>query len=212
MEHMKNFDGIGNDFPWNNTRWSNFNNKNETITLDHYDSNIGPNSVLELPDSDGNNPTMDSDTYSNHPGFLGITWSKKKAEAERYNTELNKVQGNYPNSGSCGVLTDSLNRLDSDLAKLEASAGEGGKGARRVNERARKARNAHRSSVFSAQQAACAEAQFQQANQAAMFQQMAPQGQSKSLLSPTNLLIGGVVIAGLIFFIGRAGRKAPATS
>ena len=127
---MKNFGG-----------WSNFNNKSEMMTLDHYDANIGPNSVLELPDADGNNPDMDSDSFLNHPGFLGITWSSKKAEAERYNTELSRVQGNYPNSGSCAVLTDSLNRLDEDLDNLESKKNSGGRGAKRVNKRARKARN-----------------------------------------------------------------------
>ena len=136
MKHSyKNFNAtpseVPNDMPWSNTRWANFNNKNETITLDHYSSNLGPNMVLTLPDSDnmGNNP--DSDEWSNHPGLFGWTWwGRKKKFAERDRVEQSSVDSQYPNTGNCAVLTSSVDRLNSDLDSLYAEQ-ESVRGARK---------------------------------------------------------------------------------
>ena len=214
MKHMSNFQGmpssVPNDMPWSDTVWSNMGG--ETITLDHHDSRLGPNMVLELPDSDAMGSTPDSDNFMNHPGFLGITWSSKKAEAERYDKELNRVRGNFPNTGSCAFLTDSLDRIDWSLDELEANKDKGKKGAKRVNARARKARNAHRGSIASAQEAACAgeQAAFQQ--QAAMnvqaFQQgsLTPAGRAGGM-NMTNLLLGVLVLGGIGYGIYKMGKR-----
>lgn len=222
-----NFDGmpsdVPNDMPWSDTQWSNQAGQlteqeainvstiygtalnasgQESITLDHHDSRIGPDVVLELPDSDKMGKTPDSDQWSNHPGFLGITWSKSKAESERYQKELNKVNGQYPNTGSCAVLTDSLDRIDSSLASLNANKDAGGKGAKRVNARARKARNARRGSIASGAAAACAgeEAawQRQQVELPQLMLQAAPQARQGGM-SATNLILGVLVLGGIGF-------------
>jgi hypothetical protein len=201
MEKYINFDGmpsdVPNDMPWSNTRWSNFSNeKNDTITLSHHDANIGPDSVLTLPDSD----------FSNHPGFLGITWSAKNREKERLADEQRKVNANYPNSGSCGVLTDSLNRLNDSLDGLYAEGDSGKRSARRVRSRQITARETRLGSVQSSQAAACQEASMNQQNQAQLAALIQNQQKSATGVNPTMLLIGGVVIAGVIFAVSRMGR------
>ena len=168
-----------------------------SITLDHHDSRLGPNMVLETADTES----------SNHPGFLGITWSAKKREDQKYQRELNKVNNAYPNTGSCAVMTDSLNRLDSSIDKLESEEGEGGRGARRVRKRALKARNARRGSVAAGQEAACAGEQAE-IDRMAMWQtqMMAPPPSGPAGMSATNLLLGVVVLGGLVYGITRLAR------
>ena len=208
-----NFDGmatdVANDMPWSDTVWSNQAGNitkeeavrvsqvfgtalnasgEETITLDHHMGNR-PNMVL----SDIDNSKMpDSDVWSNHPGFLGITWSKKKAESERESKEQAKVDSSYPNTGNCAVLTSSLDRLDSDL------------------ERAIKTRDIRRGSVKDGMEASCAgeEAAFQRdvASQQQVLQS-AGAGVVNSALSPMNLIIGLVVIGGLGFAVYKLAKR-----
>lgn len=186
---------------YNNTGFIDENANQPSITLDHHDSRLGPDMVLETADTE----------YSNHPGFLGITWSAKKREEARYQTELAKVRNNYPNTGSCAVMTDSLNRLDSSIDKLESEEGEGGRGAKRVRKRALKARNARRGSVASGQEAACAGEQAQLDRQMNMWQtQMAPPSSGPAGMSATNLLLGVVVLGGLVYGITRLARPRTA--
>ena len=141
------FDGISNDFPWNTTQWA-------------------------MPDSDDDNFNADSD-YMNHPGFLGWTWSAKKRERQRRDREMAKVVAAYPNTGDCAVLTDSLDRIDSSIAKHIKEEGQGGRGAKRVRKRGLSTRKERRPSIASAQAAACAEKEQEQAQLAQML--MAPQ-------------------------------------
>tara|TARA_R100001509_G_scaffold119273_2_gene73609 strand:+ start:1517 stop:2227 length:711 start_codon:yes stop_codon:yes gene_type:complete len=182
---------------FNNTGFIDENANQPSITLDHHDSRLGPNMVLETADTE----------YSNHPGFLGITWSSKKREEQRYQKELNKVNNSYPNTGSCAVMTDSLNRLDDSIAQLESEEGEGGRGARRVRARALKARNARRGSVAAGQEAACAGEQAE-IDRMAMWQtqMMAPPTSGPAGISATNLLLGVVVLGGLVYGITRLAR------
>ena len=226
-----NFDGmatdVANDMPWSDTVWSNQAGNitkeeavrvsqvfgtalnasgEETITLDHHMGNR-PNMVL----SDIDNSKMpDSDVWSNHPGFLGITWSKKKAESERESKEQAKVNASYPNTGNCAVLTSSLDRLDSDLERLNADSGSGSKGAKRVNKRAIKTRDIRRGSVKDGMEASCAgeEAAFQRdvASQQQVLQS-AGAGVVDSALSPMNLIIGLVVIGGLGFAVYKLAKR-----
>jgi hypothetical protein len=218
-----NFDGmtseVANDMPWSDTVWSNAKGGDgqypeitparrgeETITLDHH-TNSRPNMVLS---DDDNSKMPDSDVWSNHPGFLGITWSKKKAERQREEGEQAKVNANYPNSGSCAVLTDSLERLQGDIEKLEANKDGGGKGAKRVNARARKTRKIRKSSVSSSQVASCEgeEAAFQR--EAQTTQQLVLQGgttSSSAPISPLNIGLGVLVLGGIVFGIIQMTKK-----
>ena len=229
-EKYLNFDGmpssVANDMPWSDTVWSNQVGRvtedeavrvseiygtalnaagDSSITLDHHDSRLGPNMVLELPDSDTMGRMPDSDVWSNHPGFLGWTWSSKKREAEREAAEQSKVNAAYTNTGSCAVLTSSLDKLDKSISGLEASKDKGGKGAKRVNARARKTRKIRRPSVASGKEAACEGEAVTQQQQATQFSAMlqAPEAQSKSAISPTMLLLGAVVIGGAIWGISK---------
>lgn len=226
-----NFDGmtseVANDMPWSDTVWSNqagkvteeqivkvteiigtaLNASGDSITLDHH-TNSGPK-VLVLSEDD-NSKMPDSDEWSNHPGFLGITWSKKKAESQREAAEQVKVNANYPNSGSCAVLTDSLDRLQGDIEKLEANKDGGGKGAKRVNARARKTRKIRKSSVSSGQEASCEgeEAAFQR--EAQTTQQLVLQGgttSSSAPISPLNIGLGVLVLGGIVFGIIQMTKK-----
>ena len=207
-EKYNNFDGmpsdVPNDMPWSNTQWSNYDGG--SITLDHHDNRIGPNMVLEMPDSDENSPTMDSDQFLNHPGFLGITWSRKKAEAQREADEQRKVNAAYPNTGGCSVLTNSLDRLNKSLDGLYADGDSGGKGARRVRKRQIKTREIRLSSVQASQEAACAEAQMNLQNQQALLTQIQAPTQ-RAAINPMMLGLGVLVIGGVIFAISRIGRS-----
>ena len=215
-----NFDGmpsdVPNDMPWSDTTWSNQSGEvtEEDVvrvaTIYGTALNASGKSLCggEAPPIP-NSKMPDSDVWSNHPGFLGITWSKSKAESERYQKELNKVNGQFPNTGTCAVLTDSLDRIDSDLANLNANKDGGGKGAKRVNARGRKARNARRKGIASGAAAACAgeEAAFQRdvSTQQQMFLQsgVAPQ----SAISPINLILGFLVLGGVGFGIYKMSKK-----
>ena len=226
-----NFDGmpsdVPNDMPWSDTTWSNQAGQlteqeaidvstiygtalnasgQESLTLDHH-MNMSPNMVLT---DDDNSKMPDSDNWSNHPGFLGITWSSAKAESERYQKELNKVNGQYPNTGSCAVLTDSLDRIDSSLASLNANKDAGGKGAKRVNARGRKARNARRGSIASGATAACAgeEAAWQR-QQVELPQLMLQAGaQTKQAgMSSTNLILGFLVLGGIGYGLYKMAKR-----
>ena len=161
--------------------------------------------------SDDDNSSMpDSDVWSNHPGLFGITWSKKKAESEREAKEQVKVNASYPNTGSCAVLTSSLDRLNGDIAKLEANKDGGGKGAKRENARARKTRKIRKKSVTSGTNAACEgeEAAFQRdiANQQEMVLQSGG-GSTSGAASPLNLVLGLVVLGGIGFGIYKLTKK-----
>jgi hypothetical protein len=225
-----NFDGMAsdvpNDMPWSDTVWSNQSGNvteeeavrvtqlfgtalnasgEETITLDHHIGNR-PNMVL----SDIDNSTMpDSDVWSNHPGFIGITWSKKKAEREREAKEQAKVNAEYPNTGSCAVLTSSLERLDGDVERYEANKDGGSRGAKRVNARARKTRGIRRPSIQDAMESACvAEQQEQQvtlANQQQLFTQSA--AATGGLNSPTNLMLGFLVLGAIGYGIYKVMKR-----
>ena len=185
-ERMGNFDGISNDFPWNGTEWT-------------------------MPDSDNHNFNADSD-YMNHPGFLGWTWSSKKRERQRRDREMTKVRGQYPNTGDCAVLTDSLERIDKSIALHTASAGKGGRGAKRVRKRGLSTRKERRPSIASAQAAAC-EAQEQEKAELTQLL-MSPQiqeartgasggGMNKNLAMGLGVLILGGVGYGIYKLIKR---------
>lgn len=225
-----NFDGMAsdvpNDMPWGDTVWSNQSggvteeeairvsqvfgtalnaSGDETITLDHH---IGHRPNMVLSDID-NNTMPDSDVWSNHPGFLGITWSKKKAEREREAKEQAKVNAEYPNTGSCAVLTSSLERLDGDVDRLEANKDGGSRGAKRVNARKRKTRGIRRPSIQDAMESACvAEQQAQQvnlANQQQLFTQSA--AATGGLNSPTNLMLGFLVLGAVGYGIYKVMKR-----
>ena len=231
-----NFDGmpsdVPNDMPWSDTTWSNQSGEvtEEDVVrvatiygtaLNASGKSLCGGEAPPIPNRSGkslcggesppipNSKMPDSDVWSNHPGFLGITWSKSKAESERYQKELNKVNGQFPNTGTCAVLTDSLDRIDSDLANLNANKDGGSKGAKRVNARGRKARNARRKGIASGAAAACAgeEAAFQRdvSTQQQMFLQsgVAPQ----SAISPINLILGFLVLGGVGFGIYKMSKK-----
>jgi hypothetical protein len=219
-EKYSNFDGmtseVPNDMPWSNTRWSNFNQKDETITLDHYDSNLGPNSQLTLPDSDGSAPNMTTETWSNHPGFIGGTWFKDffrpgAAEKERAQDATSKIRARYPNSGSCDLLLDTEDRINSAIAAKANDAENGGRGARRVAKRELPILEQRLSSVSAAAESQCAsenKASQAQQEQMMMMQQMTQQqvGGSKGI-NPLYIGLGVLAIGGLFFFMSR--NKAP---
>ena len=176
----------------------------ETINLDHH-VNLRPDMVLDID----NARMPDSDQWSNHPGFLGWTWSAKKREAEREAAEQSKVNAAYTNTGSCAVLTSSLDKLDNSISGLEASKDKGGKGAKRVNARGRKTRKIRRPSVASGKDAACEGEAVIQQQQTTQFASMlqAPETESKSAISPTMLLIGAAVIGGAIWGISKLTQQ-----
>ena len=160
---------------------------------------MSPNMELVLPENDTSR-MPDSDVWSNHPGFLGITWSAKNREKKREQEEQSRVNANFPNSGSCSVMTDSLNRLNGELEDLYASSG-GKKGARRVNARATITRERRLSSVQSGKDSACAgeEANFQR--DALIYGQNSQGSTDTSGLSPLNIGIGVVLLGGIVYGI-----------
>ena len=103
-------------------------------------------------------------------------------------------------------MTDSLNRLDSSIDKLESEEGQGGRGARRVRARALKARNARRESVAAGKEAACAGEQAEIDRMAMWQTQMTPPPSGPAGISATNLLLGVVVLGGLVYGITRLAR------
>ncbi len=172
----------------------------------NYDG-MSPNMELVLPEND-NSQMPDSDLWFNHPGLFGITWSSKKREANREKDEQAKVNANYPNSGSCSVLTDSLNRLNGELDNLYANSESGSRGARRVNARATKTRERRLASVQSGKDSACAgeEANFQR--EAQFNQQLFSQGSvSPTGMTPLNIGIGVLLIGGIVYGITRMTKK-----
>ena len=92
--------------------------------------------------------------YLNHPGFIGITWSKKKAEAEREDSARNTLRdqcnlGNIPGK-DCKALDDAFWCLD-DKEQYWLGASTGSKGARRVRNRNLKVVREFQSEVEDAQ-------------------------------------------------------------
>jgi hypothetical protein len=171
----------------------------------NYDG-MSPNMELELPEND-NSQMPDSDLWFNHPGLFGITWSSKKREANREKDEQAKVNANFPNTGSCAVMTDSLNRLNGDLDNLYANSESGGRGAKRVNARATKTREIRLASVQSGKDSACAgeEANFQR--DAQLTQQLMSQGSTTPTgLTPMNIGIGVLLLGGIVFGITRMNK------
>jgi len=166
---------------------------------------MSPNMELVLPEND-NSQMPDSDLWFNHPGLFGITWSSKKREAKRYQTELAKVNSNFPNTGSCSVMTNSLNRLTGELDNLYANADSGKRGAKRVNARGTKARERRLSSVQSGKDSACAgeEANFQR--DADIYGQYNQASSPSSGLSPLNIGIGVVLLGGIVYGITRMNK------
>lgn len=204
------FDGIGNDFPWNNTRWSNFTNSPaSTITLSHYSDRIGPNSVLTLPDSDSStNP--DSDNWSNHPGFIGGTWWKdfwfpREAEKERVQTARSKINERYSTTGTCDQLTSTSERLNAEIAQKEIDREEAGRGGRRVARRELPLLQDKLTRVDENMETQCAIEAQEDSEKQMMYGQLAQMQQQKPGMSQnTTLMIGGVVILGVGFLLYRA--------
>ena len=224
MEKYKNFDGSqwANDGIENQvfTGFDGNDNTNQTTQLTedevvrvseiygtalNYDG-MSPNMELVLPEND-NSQMPDSDLWFNHPGLFGITWSSKKREANREKDEQAKVNANFPNTGSCAVMTDSLNRLNGELDNLYANSESGSRGARRVNARATKTRERRLASVQSGKDSACAgeEANFQR--DAQLTQQLMSQGSTTpTALSPLNIGIGVLLLGGIVFGITRMNK------
>ena len=76
--------------------------------------------------------------YLNHPGFIGITWSPKKAEQEREDSARDTIKSqcglsDIP-SKNCQELDDAFWCLD-DKEQYWMGASTGSRGARRVRDR-----------------------------------------------------------------------------
>ncbi len=171
-----------NDFPWGETHWANFGSGSKSVTLSHHDSRLGPNTVLELPDSDKNNPTMDSDKFLNHPGLFGITWSPKQAEAERLSDLRAEVAQKYPVTGSCAVLTNTSDNLKAEIVRWQYN----NEVKQRVKSRHLTALGDRLAIVDSNKTAACvSEADFK----AAQEQRLRSLQQPTPFFSPTNIML-----------------------
>ena len=89
-------------------------------------------------DSDFNNPLVDSDKWSNHPGLFGWTWSPRKREEERVENTLGDLRGQCnvksTSSKNCAQLDDAYWCLD-DKNQDWLNADTGSRGARRVRTR-----------------------------------------------------------------------------
>ena len=184
-------------------------NFQETITLDHH-QNLRPNMDLVLGDND--NSTMpDSDIWSNHPGFLGGTWWKDfwfpgKAEKERAAAARESIDGKYPISGSCDVLTASEASINAAIANHGKATKRGPK---RVAKRNIPILNSKLKTVSSNRQVQCdSEAQDQiQDDKLDMFmQQQMQQPEAKEGMSATNIILGLVIIGGLVWGISRLAK------
>lgn len=185
---------VPNEFPWGNTHWANFNNKNQTFHLSHHDSRLGPNTVLELPDSDNNNPKLDSDKFLNHPGLFGITWSPKKAEAERLAEVRAEVAQKYPVTGSCAVLTNSVDNITAELIRWQYDS----ETKSRVKTRYLTALSERKSILDSNRTAACiAEAQFKK-SQDSLLERL---NQPEPLVNSTNILLSVLILMGGFYML-----------
>lgn len=185
---------VPNTFPWSNTRWANFNEKNQTFNLSHHDSRLGPNTVLELPDSDKNNPTMDSDKFLNHPGLFGITWNPKKAEAERLAAVRAEVAQKYPVTGSCAVLSNSLDNITAELIRWQYNSNT----KDRVKTRYLTALSERKSILESNRTAACvAEAEFQRSQERLLDRLNQPE----PIVNSTNILLSVLILMGAFYIL-----------
>jgi hypothetical protein len=238
-EKYSNFDGmtseIGDDMPWSDTTWSNA----KGGAIDKYKNDFGrlaeskcppgtygtyPNCFSHKPDSKGgprmvlssiDNSTMpDSDQWSNHPGFLGGTWWKDfwrpgEAEKERATEARRSIEGRYPISGSCDLLTATSEEITGVMEKHNKASG---KGAKRVAKRELPILKTRLGLVNKNMEVECqAEAdeelrlaEMELANQQAL--QEMQQASSGSSISPTNLILGVVVIGGVLFGMSRLMR------
>jgi len=177
----------------------------DTITLDHYDNRLGPNMVLELPDSDSMGKTPDSDQWSNHPGFLGGTWWKDfwrpgEAEKERAEEARRSIEAKYPVTGSCDLLTDTAYQIEE---RLDKHGGASGKGAKRVAKREIPILKNRLKTVARNRDTECEAEAAAAANTMNASMLAAPPPQRGTGITPTTLIIGALVIGGAIWGISR---------
>lgn len=203
---FRSFDGIGNDMPWNDTVWSNAGGG--SLTMSHH-MNLRPNMVL----TDDDNSTMpDSDTWSNHPGFLGGTWWKdfwlpRAAEAEREQSARTSINQQYSSSGTCDQLTSTSDRLNAAIAQKEIDLEEAGRGGRRVARREIPILSEKLTTVDKNMETQCALEAEEEAEKQALYgqvSQLTQQQQKPGMSSTTTLMIGGVVLLGVGFLLYRA--------
>ena len=225
-EKYSNFDGmsseVANDMPWSDTTWSNakgYEGKCPPGTYGTYPKCYSPN-----PDSKGSprmvmssmdNSTMpDSDVWSNHPGFLGGSWWKDfwfpgKAEKERATEARRSIEGRYPIAGSCDLLTATSEEIMGAMNKHNKATKKGGK---RVAKRELPILKKRLGLVNKNMDVECQSeqdeelrlAEIELANAQALQQmQQASEGSS---ISPTNLILGVVVIGGILFGMSRLMR------
>jgi len=184
--------------------------KSDRSSYQNYSSNMS----LVLPDND-NSIMPDSDQWSNHPGFLGGTWWKDfwfpgKAEKERAAAARESIDGKYPISGSCDVLT-------STEAAIQASITNHGKATKRGPKRVAKRNipilNNKLKTVSANRQVQCdSEAQDQAQNDRMdMFMQSQMQEKEKPEgVSAVNVILGLVIIGGLVWGVSRLAKpQAP---
>ncbi len=57
------------------------------------------------------------ENFLNHPGLFGITWSKKKAEKERYDKKWNEVKKAYPMTDDCDEIDKTIGRIEKALTR-----------------------------------------------------------------------------------------------
>jgi len=145
------------------------------------------------------------DLWFNHPGLF--TRSKKK-EKQRVKEYQDKVNANFPNTGSCAVLTDSLGRLNKELDVLYTNSESGNKSQRRVNERETLVRERRKKSVLNGKNSACSgeEANFQRDSQ--FTQQLFQEGSSPSVgMTPLSMGLGVLALGGIAYGIIKMNKK-----
>ena len=57
------------------------------------------------------------ENFLNHPGFLGITWSKKKAEQGRYDEAEASYKKAFPMVNGCEDIDDTISSIDKALTR-----------------------------------------------------------------------------------------------
>ena len=57
------------------------------------------------------------ENFLNHPGLFGITWSKKKAERQRYDKAVASYKKSFPMKDDCEEIDESISSIDKALTR-----------------------------------------------------------------------------------------------
>lgn len=146
------------------------------------------------------------ENFLNHPGFLGIKWSKKKAEAERYDEAVATYKKSFPMVDGCEQIDETISSIDKALTR---NANSGAK-ARVVSRNGRALENRRTDFKDKWDENDCTEARLDEQSEEfdTNIQEMFNEANQKSRMRKTeddtltNVSIGvGALVIGLVTYM-----------